>query len=561
MAVPPDLTGDQGANARFAPDWRIAVELTAAGSSTIAVYGCCCLSPIQLVAASGIRRAVEICRKVNDKTQCGMITYRTLSVFWLKLTPPGDTPTFGEPNVRLGRLCPRLPMVSNGSSPSHLDDATAALILPGEVKIFAPTNAVFTHPAMIALEAGRTWARQTRARLGVSLGSSITINLSTKYGCLTTLIITPPPSTPPLPLPLPAPLPLVFFAEEGLQINSISVSRKQCTSIWKEKSIFDVANRASEYIYIHVFEESYVEMVTIDVPARVVRCGAHTVKELSRDPGYESLLGKSNIDTIIYSPKSFDAHITVRPQILFLHALTGCYTSALFNKGKAKATKIFQKRADIRDSAKVFNEEGCSPDTIFTNGIKSLLAIYGAPPREESLDHHRYKCFAKSTRKSTEFYNALPISYKGHALTFIKSRLQGEPAEFTEQTNPITIEHLSAILTTRFKDYQTEENLTRQLFDIHSQTKLTPFDLLYGHREPLQTYEEFQKQQSERRKELADKIYNKTLQTTVKRNESSKPSKIPVLKGPIYMTLLDVQRIYPNIKSTKPTIKMEPKFR
>ncbi|CAH1998217.1 unnamed protein product [Acanthoscelides obtectus] len=51
-------------------------------------------------------------------------------------------------------------MVSNGSSPSHLDDATAALILPGEVKIFAPTNAVFTHPAMIALEAGRTWARQ-----------------------------------------------------------------------------------------------------------------------------------------------------------------------------------------------------------------------------------------------------------------------------------------------------------------------------------------------------------------------------------------------------------------
>ncbi|CAH2010637.1 unnamed protein product [Acanthoscelides obtectus] len=51
-------------------------------------------------------------------------------------------------------------MVSNGSSPSHLDDATAALILSGEVKIFAPTNAVFTHPAMIALEAGRTWARQ-----------------------------------------------------------------------------------------------------------------------------------------------------------------------------------------------------------------------------------------------------------------------------------------------------------------------------------------------------------------------------------------------------------------
>ncbi|CAH1973920.1 unnamed protein product [Acanthoscelides obtectus] len=87
--------------------------------------------------------------------------------------------------------------------------------------------------------------------------------------------------------------------------------------------------------------------------------------------------GKSNIDTIIYSPKSFDAHITVKPHILFLHALTGCdTTSALFNKGKAKATKIFQKTADIRDSPKVFIEEGCSPDTIFTNGIKSLLAIY-----------------------------------------------------------------------------------------------------------------------------------------------------------------------------------------
>lgn len=52
----------------------------------------------------------------------------------------------------------------------------------------------------------------------------------------------------------------------------------------------------------------------------------------------------------------------------------------------------------MQRSAEVFQQETCSPEVIVNNGVHFLLAIYGAPIKEVSLDNYRYLSFAKSTR-------------------------------------------------------------------------------------------------------------------------------------------------------------------
>lgn len=60
--------------------------------------------------------------------------------------------------------------------------------------------------------------------------------------------------------------------------------------------------------------------------------------------------------------------------------------------------KLFEKRPDLHQAAQVFQQENCPPETIYNNGILFLLAIYGAPKTEKSIDNYRYLQFAKSTR-------------------------------------------------------------------------------------------------------------------------------------------------------------------
>lgn len=69
---------------------------------------------------------------------------------------------------------------------------------------------------MNAVTAKSNSLRQIIAKLGVSRVRSCTTSLSTRQGCRITLIVATP-----------------FFVE-GLQIKSMSVSRKQCTSIQKD---------------------------------------------------------------------------------------------------------------------------------------------------------------------------------------------------------------------------------------------------------------------------------------------------------------------------------------
>ncbi|GBP58028.1 hypothetical protein EVAR_39744_1 [Eumeta japonica] len=66
-----------------------------------------------------------------------------------------------------------------------------------------------------------------------------------------------------------------------------------------------------------------------------------------------------------------------------------------------KVMKMFEKRPDLNNSAEIFQPKNCSPDVIVNAGIHFLLAMYGAPKSEHSIDNYRYCSFAKLTRQST----------------------------------------------------------------------------------------------------------------------------------------------------------------
>lgn len=112
--------------------------------------------------------------------------------------------------------------------------------------------------------------------------------------------------------------------------------------------------------------------------------------------------GKNNVETKIYSTESLNKYPHCKKNILFLHAMTGCdTTSTLFGKGKIKVMKMFEKRSDLHNSVEIFQQENCARDALVNAGIHFLLAMYGAPKSENSIDNYRYCSFAKLTRQST----------------------------------------------------------------------------------------------------------------------------------------------------------------
>ena len=52
--------------------------------------------------------------------------------------------------------------------------------------------------------------------------------------------------------------------------------------------------------------------------------------------------------------------------------------------------KLFEKSHDLVDFAKVFKNTDSSSDIILINGIRFILAIYGAPKKIDSIDRLRY---------------------------------------------------------------------------------------------------------------------------------------------------------------------------
>ncbi|KAL4104439.1 hypothetical protein QTP88_019740 [Uroleucon formosanum] len=115
----------------------------------------------------------------------------------------------------------------------------------------------------------------------------------------------------------------------------------------------------------------------------------------------------------MYSSQSLTSYSKCQAHILFLHAITGCdTTSALYQRSKTKVFKLFEKCQDLVDYAEVFKNIDSSPDIILTNGIRFLLAMYGAPKKIDSIDKYRYLSFVKNTRsnKSVKLPCLLPTS-------------------------------------------------------------------------------------------------------------------------------------------------------
>ncbi|KYN15191.1 hypothetical protein ALC57_12601 [Trachymyrmex cornetzi] len=101
--------------------------------------------------------------------------------------------------------------------------------------------------------------------------------------------------------------------------------------------------------------------------------------------------GKAQVQSTIYSSQSLTAYPKCQTHILFLHAITGCdTTSAIFKR-------------------EVFTKIDSSPHDIVTNGIRFLLAMYGAPKKIDSIDKYRYLRFVKSAwNKKTVQLSSLP---------------------------------------------------------------------------------------------------------------------------------------------------------
>lgn len=90
----------------------------------------------------------------------------------------------------------------------------------------------------------------------------------------------------------------------------------------------------------------------------------------------------------------------LKKNLLFLHAFSGCDTvSSFFQFGKLKHIKLLQKREDISNIISVFYDENATFDSIAKAGQIYILALYGAPEKEKSLNEYRYKCFTRSTTK------------------------------------------------------------------------------------------------------------------------------------------------------------------
>lgn len=109
--------------------------------------------------------------------------------------------------------------------------------------------------------------------------------------------------------------------------------------------------------------------------------------------------GRGKIESRVYSSKSFDEFKGAKPNILLLHAISGCdTTSAMFQIGKKKVVKLLESRLDLQNCAQYFKHAQSNEKTIIENGTRLMLAFYNAPQKESSLDTWRYNCFIKATR-------------------------------------------------------------------------------------------------------------------------------------------------------------------
>ena len=98
--------------------------------------------------------------------------------------------------------------------------------------------------------------------------------------------------------------------------------------------------------------------------------------------------------------------------IIFAHVFTGCdTTSAIFNKGKAKAWDNLVKSPELREIVQVFNKPDSHTDEIAAAGELFMLTLYDANPSINSLDELRYEVFSRMTRDKKALYRDFNPAY------------------------------------------------------------------------------------------------------------------------------------------------------
>lgn len=86
--------------------------------------------------------------------------------------------------------------------------------------------------------------------------------------------------------------------------------------------------------------------------------------------------GKGKVSQAIYDPHL--SNKTLSDLVLFLHAMSDCdTTSALFNQGKLKFSKVLQKNTDLVAVIDTFNDPRAHQDEIAQAGNMFLMALYG----------------------------------------------------------------------------------------------------------------------------------------------------------------------------------------
>ncbi|KAI4485934.1 hypothetical protein M0804_006423 [Polistes exclamans] len=82
----------------------------------------------------------------------------------------------------------------------------------------------------------------------------------------------------------------------------------------------------------------------------------------------------------------------------------------MYRRGKTSVFKLFEKN-DLTNCVKVFTKIDSTPQTIITEGIRFLLAVYGAPKKITCINKYRYLTFVKNTRNKKQIQlSCLPFT-------------------------------------------------------------------------------------------------------------------------------------------------------
>lgn len=102
--------------------------------------------------------------------------------------------------------------------------------------------------------------------------------------------------------------------------------------------------------------------------------------------------GRGKMETKFYSIQTLKEQFqNMIPHFMLIHKISGCdTTSSIFQQGKLKYVKTFQKHSELQDSLLIFNNESSSANDILSVGQEFLLKLFNAPIFFRYLPYVKY---------------------------------------------------------------------------------------------------------------------------------------------------------------------------